>query len=167
MSDDTSARLALPLLAAGQAQKEMTVDEALIRLDMTVQASAAAAGVDTPPAAPVTGQCWIVGDAPLEAWSGQAGALAAWTDGGWRFVAPIEGMAVWIENDGIVWRRVGGSWRAGDIAGARVLIDGVQVVGAQTSAIAPPAGGAVVDAEARDTVAAILAALNHHGLIAS
>lgn len=167
MSDDVSARLELPLLAAGQAQKEMTVNEALIRLDIAVQASAVAAGVDQPPATPEIGQCWIVGDAPAGEWSGHAGALAGWTSGGWRFLVPAEGTAIWVEADGLVWRRVGGAWKIGELSGSRVIVDGVQVVGAQHSAIAPPSGGDVVDVQARGALATILAALVSHGLIAA
>ena len=133
MSDDTSARLALPLLAAGQAQKEMTVNEALALIDIAVQASAVAGGIDTPPEAPAAGQCWIVGDSPDGAWSGHAGMLAGWTADGWRFATPVEGMAVWVSADIMVWRYVGGTWQAGVLSGHRVSIDGVQVVGPRTA----------------------------------
>ena len=37
MSDDSTARLALPFLAPGQAQKELYHNEALSRLDLLVQ----------------------------------------------------------------------------------------------------------------------------------
>lgn len=167
MSEDTSARLALPLLAAGQAQKEMTVNEAMARIDIVLQASAVAGGVDIPPEAPSAGQCWIVGDAPEAAWSGCAGMLAGWTEDGWRVVAPVEGMIVWIEADGFAWRRIDGAWRAGDLTGERLSIEGVQVVGPRLAAIDDPAGGDVTDVEARTAVAAILAALRSHGLITS
>ena len=166
MSDDASARLALPFLAAGQAQKEMTVNEALARLDIAVQASAVAGGVDQPPETPAIGQCWIIGDAPAGAWSGHAGMLAGWTSGGWRFVAPAEGLAVWVEAEGAVWRRAGGAWKAGELSGSRVVIGGVQVVGAQHAAIAAPSGGDVIDVQARATLGAILDAMRSHGLVA-
>ena len=55
-------------------------------LDIAVQPVVEAVGVDTPPVAPLPGQCWIVGDAPTGVWSGQASALAGWTPSGWRFV---------------------------------------------------------------------------------
>ena len=167
MSDDQSARLALPLLAAGQAQKEMTVNEALARLDIAVQASVVAGGVDTPPVAPAVGQSWIVGEAPEGDWSGHDGAIAGWTPGGWRFLDPIDGMAAWAQDAGIVWRRVAGAWLAGELTGQRVSIGGVQVVGAQQAAIDAPAGGDTIDAEARAAIASILGALRSHGLIAA
>jgi len=139
---------------------------ATTRLDVTLQASAVAGDVDVPPDMPVVGQCWIVGDAPSGAWSVVAGMLAAWTAGGWRFVAPVEGMSVWVEADATAWRYAAGAWRRGEIVGARVMIDGVQVVGARQAAIADPGGGATVDGEARTAIAAVLAALRSHGLVA-
>ena len=162
-----TARWGLPLLDAGQAQKEMTVNEALARLDLLAQASVAAVGVETPPSAPTDGQCWIVGAAPTGAWAGRARAIAGWTAGGWRFVAPREGMAAWSAADGCAATFAGGQWRVGRLAGTGVAIGGVQVLGAQASAIAAPAGGSVVDAEARMVLTAVLTALRTHGLIAT
>ncbi len=162
-----TARWGLPLLEAGQAQKEMTVNEALGRLELLTQAGVVAVGPDAPPSAPAEGQAWIVGGAPTGAWARQARAIAGWTAGGWRFVAPREGMSAWSAADGCVARFSGGQWRLGALVGQKVEIGGVQVVGARAAAIATPVGGGVVDAEARTALAAMLAALRAHGLIAS
>ena len=167
MADDATARLALPLLQAGQAQKEMTHNEALARLDLAVQAVVVTMGLNDPPVDPAVGDCWIVGPAPTGAWVGEAGALAGWTADGWRFVAAAEGMTVWIADRAVAARYVGGGWVAGDLAGEQVSIEGVKVVGAQAAAIADPAGGTTIDAEARTTIGAILSILRGHGLIAS
>jgi hypothetical protein len=164
---DTTARIALPLIAPGQAQKEMTHNEALAALDLAVQAGVVAAKMDAPPTEPVPGECWIVGDAPAGAWAGHAGALAGWTAAGWRFVAPREGMAAWSEADAMSWTYRAGLWRKGELRGASVRVGGRQVVGDQAAAIAGPTGGATVDAQARATLAAVLAALRAHGLIAT
>jgi hypothetical protein len=45
--------------------------------------------------------------------------------------------------------------------------EGEQVIGEQAAAIADPAGGTVIDSEARTAVAEILSAIRQHGLIAS
>lgn len=160
-------RWALPLLAAGQAQKEMTHNEALALLDLLAAPGVVAVGTVTPPASPVVGQCWVVGAAPTDAWSGRAGALAGWTGAGtgWRFISPREGLAVWSEADGCVATYAGGQWRIGTVAASEVTIGGQRVVGARRPGIAPPAGGAVTDAEARTAIGQILAALTAHGLI--
>ncbi|WP_374944257.1 DUF2793 domain-containing protein [Sphingomonas sp.] len=144
-----SARLALPWLAAGQAQKEWTHNEALALLDIAVQASVEAVGVDVPPENPAAGACWIAGAAPTGAWAGRAAAIAGWTEGGWRFVAPRAGFAAWSVADGTLVRYGAGGWRI-----------------ERAAPIAVPSGGAVIDAECRNAVTAILAALRTGGLLA-
>lgn len=164
--DETSPRFDLPLLAAGQAQKEVLHNEALAALDLLVHSVAETIGDDAPPASPVEGQCWIVGTAPTGEWAGHAGALAGWTAAGWRFMAPVEGMAVWVRASGLLARRGTGDWAVGVLAGSALQIGGEQVVGARAAAIADPSGGATVDTQARAAIAALLAALRTHGLIA-
>ena len=167
MNDDRSARLALPLLQPSQAQKEMFHNEALALLDIAVQPVARSVGEAAPPSTPQVGQCWIVGSAPTGEWAGHALALAGFTAGGWRFVSPFQGFAVWSIADGCLATFEGSAWSIGKVAGSALVIGGVRVVGAQASAIPEPIGGGLVDAEARSTVAAILAALRTHGLIAA
>ncbi|WBO22085.1 DUF2793 domain-containing protein [Sphingomonas abietis] len=163
---DATARFALPLLAAGQAQKELFHNEALARADLLLQPTVEAVALNDPPPAPIVGQCWIVGAAPSGAWAGQPQALAGWTEGGWRFVAPRDGMAIWSVADRLLACFDGTAWRIGDIAAGRLTVAGVQVVGRQQSAIPDPAGGTVADSAARDAISAVLAALRSHGLIA-
>ncbi|MEG3176613.1 DUF2793 domain-containing protein [Sphingomonas sp. RB3P16] len=162
---DTSTRLGLPLLQAGQAQKEWSHNEALTLLDMAVQPVVEAVARNTPPSDPVAGACWIVGAAPTGAWTGHAQALAGWSDGGWRFVGAREGMVVWSRADATEARFIGAAWRVGTLAGTQLLLGGVAMLGARQSAIAAPANGTTIDAEARGTLAAVLAALRLHRLI--
>ena len=124
MSDDRSARWALPLLQPGQAQKEMFHNEALAALDVLAQAAVLSAGEVSPPDDPGVGDCWLVGDSPDGAWSGHGGELAGWTTGGWRFVVPREGMLVWVVADGLFARRGDGDWLIGDFPLAAVMIGG-------------------------------------------
>ncbi len=166
MPTDQTPRFALPMLQPGQAQKELYHNEALALLDIAVQPNVVGIGANTPPASPATGACWIVGASPTGAWAGAAHHLAGWTGGGWRFVAPVEGMTVWNLANTLESRFIAGSWVSGQTRSAQLLIGGTQVVGPQRPAIATPSGGAMVDAEARAALAAILAAMTAHGLIA-
>lgn len=165
MSDETSVRLGLPLLQIGQAQKEISHNEALLLLDFAVQPVVEAVGVDAPPVAPEQGECWVVGAVPSGGWTGQAHAIAGWTSAGWRFLAARDGMTAWSRADGAIARFSGADWTTGHLRGTQLVLGGNVVVRARQSAIPDPIGGSVVDVEARDTVAAILAALQTHGLI--
>jgi hypothetical protein len=130
-----------------------------------MQAVVEAVDLDDPPIAPALGQCWMVGASPTGAWAGQLSALAAWTDGGWQFVAPRTGTVAWSVADGTTTRFDGASWQTGALTAAFLSIGGRQVVGARQSAIVEPAGGAIVDAEARTAISAVLGALRAYGLI--
>ncbi len=159
-------RFALPLLAAAQAQKEITHNEALLLVDALVQPVVVAVAPATVPALPVVGQCWIVGTGATGSWAGHDGAIAAWTQGGWRFVAPAEGMSTWSIADGATVRRQGAAWVVGALTAKTLSVQGVQVVGSQAAAIVAPTGGTVIDVQARATVTLMLATLRSHGLIA-
>ena len=166
MSDETSVRLGLPLLQSGQAQKEMSHNEALTLLDLAVQPVVESVGMNAPPTAPVAGICWVIGTAPSGAWTGQAQALAGWSEAGWRFIAARDGMAAWSLVDGAIARFSDGAWTVGRVSGTEVVLGGNVVVGARQAAIADPAGGSTTDAAARAAIISILAALRTHGLIA-
>ena len=141
-------RLGLSLLAVAQAQKEVTHNEALIVLDALVQAVVEAGPLVAPPPTPAEGQCWIVGAAATGEWLGQDGAIALWTAGGWRFVAPREGMRVVRLVDQMRVRYGDGAWIAPDT-------------------VVTPGGGAVIDVEARAAIAALILNLEAQGLMIS
>lgn len=149
MTDTTATpRLGLPLLAVAQAQKEVTHNEALVALDALVHAAVEAGPIAAPPTTPAEGQCWIVGPAATGEWSGQEGAIALWTVGGWRFLPPREGMRVVRLADRARIRYDGGEWTEPDT-------------------IIAPSGGAVIDVEARAALAALILSLEAQGLMIS
>ena len=166
MTDGTTPRFALPLLSAGQAGKELTHNEALSRLDLLVQPAVEAVGLDQPPAAPVAGQCWVVGSGGSGAWAGHAGDIAGWTDGGWRFATPVEGLRGWCISSAKPITYLKGLWQEGDVRCTRLVVDGQPVVGARGAAVPEPTGGTTVDEGARAAIGAILVRLRQHGLIA-
>ena len=91
---ERTAILSLPLLAASQAQKHVTMNEALLDLDCLVNICVENAPQNDPPPAPSVGSRWLVGASPVGVWSGRAGCLAAWVDGSWRFFEPRDGWLV-------------------------------------------------------------------------
>jgi hypothetical protein len=164
---ELSDRFALPLLNAGQAQKEIYHNEALATIDLLAHAAIEDHDVDTPPSSPSVGQCWLVGASPSGAWAGHAGMLAGWTSGGWRFVMPRVGMVLWDIGGGYWLHYDGSGWGVGTLPATALEVGGIQVVGSQQGAITDPTGGSVIDTEARGAIGLILSALRMHGLIAT
>ncbi|HWU93617.1 MAG TPA: phage major capsid protein, partial [Sphingomicrobium sp.] len=137
------------------------------RVDLVVAAAVEEEPLAAPPANPVIGATYIVASGATGAWAGNDLALAGYMDGGWRFVAPREGMLAYVVS-GSVWAAFrAGSWEIGAVRGESLMIGGQQVVGARAGAIGSPAGGSTVDAEARGAIGQILSALRTHGLIGS
>lgn len=168
MADEITPRLALPLLQAGQAQKEIAHNEALTVIDALVHARAASADLGTPPGAPMAGQCWIVPEGASGAWSGRGGALALWTDGGWRFLSPPAGARVWVDDRANAMVIDGtGAWGDAPDRPDGYYVAAHKVIGARGSAIGDPVGGSVVDIQGRAAIVAILDAMRAHGLISS
>lgn len=163
MSD--TYRLVLPMLAPGQAQKELTHNEALLRLDALVQATCLAGPGVAPPQELIEGATYLCGPAPTGAWSGHSGALATWTASGWRFAAPFEGCKVMELPSGLEWQYLGGAWSRGTLHATEVKVEGEVVLRGRQPAIASPSGGSITDTEARITIGAILRTLREHGLI--
>lgn len=141
-------RFALPLLAVAQAQKEVTHNEALTLLDALIHAAVEAGPLAAPPANPAVGQCWIVDAAATGAWAGEGNAIAIWTAGGWRFAPPRPGVQATRLADGVRMRFDGSAWTA-------------------PATIGTPAGGAIVDSEARSAIAALILNLTAQGLLIS
>src|ERR1043165_2028464 len=110
---DTSTRFALPLILPGQAQKEAFHNEALTVIDAALHAWGGEGPLAAPPATPDPGQSWLVGDDATGAWAGRETMLACWTQGGWRFVAPVRGMLVWAIDPGYWLYWTGSAWSDG------------------------------------------------------
>lgn len=162
-----SARLNLPFLSAGQAGKEFVHNEALQTLDLVAAAAVEEGPRSDPPASPVVGACYLVGPSPTGEWAGKDQFLAGFTSGGWRYVAPQEGLTALVKSTGSWACYRSANWEIGQLRGSTVVLDGVQVVGPRLSEIAEPTGGDVIDAEGRAAIGQILAALRGHGLIES
>lgn len=85
---------------------------------------------------------------------------------GWRYSAPVEGQLVFVRSSQVfaIYRQT--AWDIGTLPGAKLVLDGQQVVGPRLAAIPSPSGGAVVDVQCREALSLALAALRQHGLIA-
>lgn len=163
MSETATRRLGLPLMQAAQAQKHVTLNESLGRLDGLVNLVLDGTARNTPPAAAGEGACFGIGPAPVEAWSGHQGEIAIASGGGWVFAAPVAGMRAQDAATGRPLLHDGTGWVAGALtlgpSGAGMSaglaeIDTPIIAGdAVVSLLTVPAGVMVVGATARVTTA--------------
>ncbi len=141
--DPATPRYGLPNLYTGQAQKEFFVNEAHALTDAllhcTIEGQAS-----TPPVQPADGENWLVDSAPQQDWLGQAGKLACRQSGQWLFVVPHAGLRVFNRATGQDWR-FDDTWHV-------------------PATPALPVGGSVIDAEVRETLASLIAALRVAGI---
>lgn len=103
-----TVKLGLPLIAPAQAQKHVTVNESLTRLDALVQLSLGSLEETVPPLSPTEGDVHSVGPGATGDWAGEDGRLAVFANGGWVFVTPRPGWQGWsggarVQFDGIGW----------------------------------------------------------------
>jgi len=95
-----TANLDLPLLAAGQAGKHITVNEALTRIDQLVMLGVISRTLATPPASPTEGDRYIVPTGATGSWSGRTAQVAVVVNGGWDFIAPRNGWRAFVDAEG-------------------------------------------------------------------
>jgi len=128
---DDTPNLKLPYIAAAQAQKHVTHNEAIRALDALVQIAVADRNLATPPSSPVEGARYIVASSPTGAWAGHANKIAAWQDGAWMIYPPLEGWSAWISDEdvAVVWS--GAAWTP---LGAGASVNPAPLVGINTAA---------------------------------
>ena len=108
----TTPHFPLPYLFAAQAGKEITHNEALLLIDFLLHRRVLAVGGDPVNLSPPSeGQAWIVATGASGDWAGRDGQIALFGASGWRFVAPPDGMMLWVENIGVWMRRNGPDWQ--------------------------------------------------------
>lgn len=106
-----TANLALPLIAAAQASKHVTHNEALTGLDTLVQLACLDKDLTAPPANPAEGDRYLVAaPTPTGAWAGLAGQIVRYQDGRWLGFPPRAGWFAWIVDEGDVYTYSGSAW---------------------------------------------------------
>lgn len=109
--------MALELLEQSQAQKEVTVNEALFRLDAILNSGAIDRGVNIPPTSPAEGDIYIIGASPTGLWAGKANYVAYFHQL-WRFIAPNAGLLLWVIDENAHYVYNGTSWIAAVTGGS-------------------------------------------------
>lgn len=100
----TTPNLGVELLTAAQGQKHVTVNEALIRLDVLVQARVIEIGLTAPPGGASDGDVYIPGSGATGAWDDWDFNVVYFLDGEWRKVVPQQGWQVFNLDDDTLYR---------------------------------------------------------------
>jgi hypothetical protein len=142
----STPRFALPLLHAGQAQKEVFVNEALALADTLLHCSVKGEAA-APPGNSLEGDTWVVSTGATGSWAGHESEIAFRQGDAWIFVAPRNGMRVFDVSAGCemlffnFWRK------------ALLQLE--------------PLGGTSVDGEARAAINDLVSALQALGILPS
>ncbi len=111
---DVSAVLSLPYILPAQAQKHVTHNAALARLDVAVQLAVTARDVTAPPADPADGDRYLVPTGATGDWAGHVDEIAVRDQNAWIFAAPVAGWRATVLSEDLQIRFDGSAWQAGE-----------------------------------------------------
>ncbi len=114
---DTTPRLGLPLLAAAQAQKHVTVNEALTMLDLFAGViPVQSRSLSAPAGGESDGDVYILAGSGTGDWASySANDIAMMIDGEWRRTVPTQGMVAVVADEGgryLAWNVTTSTWAA-------------------------------------------------------
>ncbi len=97
-------RLGIPMLAAAQAQKHVTHNQALQKLDALVQLSVLSRTTTAPPSSLNEGDAYIVATGATGDWVGHDNEIAVVDGGQWSFVVPGPGWIAYVTDEDLPYR---------------------------------------------------------------
>lgn len=147
---DKSALLSLPYIMPSQAQKHVTHNEAIRKLDILIHLAVQSRTQNAPNDNEAEGTRFLVPQDAEGLWQGETHKLAAFVDGAWYFFEPQEGWRCYIIDEAKSVIFIDGEWQ-GESANAD--LNPVDMVGINTSA----------DSYNRLSVAAASVLLTHEG----
>jgi hypothetical protein len=152
-----SPNLDLPFVEAAQAQKHVTVNESLVRLDAVSQLVLQSLSETVPPNDAEDGVVYAVPVGAQPPWHVLPGKLALRSNGGWIAITPRAGWQAWSDDlgaqcifDGSAWITVGQN--AGGVGPSFESIafeHAVAAGGAQDTSVVIPAQSSVIGVTAR------------------
>lgn len=92
--------LGVTLVEQSQTQKEVTVNEALVRIDALLNTGAKSRALSAPPDSPSAGDVYIIGASPTGDWQNHAQDIT-YFDQVWRFISPNVGASLWVSDENV------------------------------------------------------------------
>lgn len=105
----TTTNLGITHVEQSQAQKEVTVNTALDAIDALMNVGAIDRALNTPPVSPSNGDVYIIGSSPTGDWAANADDIAYYQQE-WKFLAPNEGMTLWVNDEDRNYSWDGSAW---------------------------------------------------------
>lgn len=165
---DLTPHLALPIVAAAQAQKHVTVNEGLAILDRIAHLAVIDRDLATPPGSPSEGDRYLIGASATGDWAGHEDEIATWDGGAWLFDTPKAGWRAWIVDEGVDLIHDGTSWKFalalsanGATTGFQILEEELSVSGASVDSTTDIPDRAIVFAVTTRTTEAITGATSY------
>ena len=103
-------RLGLPLIDAAQAQKHVTHNAALERIDALMHLGVVTR-TSAPPATVPADARYLVAGTPAGVFSGYLDHIALQQDGAWQFLAPQVGWRIYVQDEAVLLVHDGTTWR--------------------------------------------------------
>ena len=94
---NTAPHLKIDLVMTNQAQKETTVNEAIITIDALINCGVIKSELNVPPDSPENGDLYIIGHEPINEWQNQSLNVAYFFES-WRFIIPNPGLTIWASD---------------------------------------------------------------------
>jgi len=147
----TTPNLALQLLDSPPSiTAELDINAGLSRLDALVIPRVKDRDLASPPGSPAQGDRYLIAGSPTGAWSGQAGKFTYYVGTGWIFIAPQEGLELWVDDENVKLRYDGSAWKT---------------VGSQAAAVADLSGSPTTT-DLKNKINELLGSLRTAGLLA-
>src|SRR5581483_1062712 len=128
---EESAKLRIPYIAASQAQKHVTHNEAMTLLDTLVQLSVLDKDLSSPPGSPAEGDCYIVKPAGAGAWTGWDNRVVRFIDGAWRSYLPGSGAGAgwmaYVVDEAAIYVFNGATWVAAGVQFGTSFLDFAEI----------------------------------------
>ncbi len=100
--------LGLPFIDGAQAQKHVTHNEALRKIDTQIHAHVLQRDLTSPPSGPQESDAYLIAENATGFWQGHDNEFAVFQDGAWVFSSIKAGFVLWVISDEIltVWSGV-------------------------------------------------------------
>lgn len=103
--------LGIMYLAQNQNNKEILINEGLLKLDSVLNCGAVSRTTTTPPSSPTEGVLYIIPSGATGAWGGNTNKFTYYSSSkGWVIITPNEGATFWVNDENILYSYDGSTW---------------------------------------------------------